>query len=323
MTRRLWIIALALAAPALTSCATAPAAAPAPPPVVAAEPETSASDAAVTVNGVTLSKQDVHEWLIRAYGATAVEQLVSTEVVEQAARAEGITIDQSDLDAEAALTIAQMSPGVDPSQYERVLTEVLADKQYPRIQWDTMIRRNAMLRKLAERRLEITDEMLTAAFNNRYGLKVRARLIQCDSVTDARKILALLAAGESFESLAREYSTLTELAADGGLLPPFSRDDETIPVALRRTAFDLADGQVSEIIQVGRYFHLLQRVEAIPPETDVRFEDVKDELRREIALEAIWKMQERILNDLMASAEIVLVDPMLRQHVQQAGQTQP
>ncbi|MFW6154868.1 MAG: peptidylprolyl isomerase [Planctomycetota bacterium] len=312
MTRRIWIISLAMATLVPAACVAAPAAS-----------TSEASDAAATVNGATIPMKDVHEWLIRAHGATAVEQLVSTEVVKQAAEAEGITIDQDDLDAEAALTIARMSPGVDPSQYERILSEVLKDKQYPRIQWDTMIRRNAMLRKLAEQRLTITDEMLTAAFNNRYGLKVRVRLIQCASVTDARKILALLAAGESFESLAREYSMLTELAADGGLMPAFSRDDESIPVALRRAAFDLTDGQVSEIIQVGRYFHLLQRVETIPPETDVKFEDVKDELRREVATAAVWRMQERILNDLMSSADIVLVDPMLRRHVRQAQDASP
>jgi parvulin-like peptidyl-prolyl isomerase len=321
MTERMLIVGLFLAGLHLASCATAPAATPAPAaPVVAAQ---EASGAAATVNGVTIPMKDVHEWLIRAYGAAAVEQLVSTEIVRQAAEAEGIAVDKSDLDAEAALTIARMSPGVDPSQYERILSEVLQNKQYPRIQWDTMIRRNAMLRKLAERRLTITDEMLTAAFNNRHGLKVRVRLIQCASVTDARKILALLATGESFESLAREYSMLTDLAADGGLMPPFSRDDETIPVALRRAAFDLTDGQVSDILQVGRYFHLLQRVEAVPPQTAVRFEDVKDELRRQLATEAVWRMQEQILNDLMASADIVLIDPLLRQHIQQAERTTP
>ncbi|NLF31120.1 MAG: hypothetical protein GX591_09570 [Planctomycetes bacterium] len=322
MTRRMMIVALSVAVLHLASCALPPAVSQAAPPPPAPAVE-EAPAAAVTVNGVTIPMKDVHEWLIRAHGATAVEQLVSTEVVRQAAAAEGIAIDASDLDVEATLTIARMSPGADPSTYERILEQVLSDKQYPRIQWDTMIRRNAMLRKLAERRLTITDEMLTAAFNNRYGLKVRVRLIQCASVVDAQKILALLAGGESFESLAREYSMLTDLAADGGLMPAFSRDDETIPVAIRRAAFDLADGQVSEIIQAGRWFHLLQRVEAVPPETTVRFEDVKDQLRREIATAAVWQMQERILNDLMASADIVLIDPLLRQHVEQARKAAP
>jgi len=281
--------------------------------MVAPQTSPAAARLALKVNGQAIEMAEVHEWLIEAYGAEAVNQMVSTAVVKQAAAEAGITVTVEDADAEMRLTLQRMSANADPSQYERLLAQVLARKQFPRVQWDMMIRRNAYLRKMALRQMEITDAMLTAEWNNRYGLKVQVRLIQCESKANARKILELLAAGETFEQLASKYSMLADSAVTGGMLPPFSRDDRELPDALRRAAFDLADGEVSGIIQVDRYFHLIQRVKSIPPQTDVAFEDVKEQLRSDIAERLIWRLQERILNDLMNRADIVLIDSLLKQ----------
>jgi len=261
---------------------------------------------------------ELHQWLIRAHGADAGLQLVATAIVEQAAGREQITVTQADIDDEQVLTIKRMVPDAEPSQYETILNQVLTRKQYPRVTWNTMIRRNAYLRKMASRQLKITDEMLTAEWNNRYGLKVQIRLIQCESLADARKILELKAGGESFEDLARKYSMLADLAEVGGLLPPFSRDDRSIPEAIRRAAFDLADGQISEIVRVSGYFNLIQRVKSIPPETDVKFVDVKEQLRRDLSDRLTWQMMERILNDLRMQSDVVWIDPLLTEQVRQA-----
>ncbi len=290
----------------------------APVPRVEAAPiaKPAASKMAAMVNGQAIGMDTLHHWLVSAHGTTAINHLVGTVVVEQAAATEGITISDADVAAETTLTLQEMNPNITPAQQESLLAQLLPRKGVPRIQWDAGMRRNAYLRKMAVARVQVTEEMLTAEFNNRHGLKVQIRLIQCQSAADARKILAALAAGEEFADLAAKWSTLTESAAQGGMIPPFSRDDRMVPVAIRRAAFDLADSQASTIIRVDKYFHLIQRVGTLAPETEVKFTDVKDQLHAEITTRLTRQMQTQMLHDLMNRADLTLIDPLLKQQSQ-------
>jgi parvulin-like peptidyl-prolyl isomerase len=175
------------------------------------------------------------------------------------------------------------------------------------------MRRNAILRKLAAKKLVITDKMLTAEYNRQYGEKVSIRHIQCASLADAQKMLDRIAKGEDFAQLARDFSINKQTAPQGGLLPPFSRDDEAASLTIRDIAFGLADGKVSEIVQVDKHFHVLKREKTIPPTEAPAFESVKEELRKRLAAANIRPMQTRLLRDLHNAADLRVIDPVLKE----------
>jgi hypothetical protein len=69
----------------------------------------------------------------------------------------------------------------------------------------------------------------------------------------------------------------------GGELPPFSRTTPGLPQAFKDVAFGLAKpGDISDPVQADGAYHLIQLEERIAP-TAVKFEDVKDSVRQDLA----------------------------------------
>nr|WP_297457535.1 SurA N-terminal domain-containing protein [uncultured Halomonas sp.] len=87
-----------------------------------------------------------------------------------------------------------------------------------------------------------------------------------------------LAAGESFAALAAEYSDDTTTADSGGDLGIITRG--FFGEAFEDAAFSLDQGEVSDIVETDNGLHLLKVTELSVPS----FEDVRDELRDEVAL---------------------------------------
>ena len=319
MTRERTALFLMLAmAFTLSSCGGAPVA-PARPDALAARPApvapaaSAGEELAATVNGKPIRMAELRELLVKGRGAEAFAQLTVSAIVEQAAESEGVVVADADIEAETNETLREYVPSVEPAQHETVLSRILAEAKLPRVYWDMTMRRNAILRKLAAKKLVITDKMLTAEYNRQYGEKVSIRHIQCASLADAQKMLDRIAKGEDFAQLARDFSINKQTAPQGGLIPPFSRDDEAAALVIRDIAFGLADGKVSEIVQVDKHFHILKREKTIPPTEAPPFESVKEELRKRLAAANIRPMQTRLLRDLHNAADLRVIDPLLKE----------
>src|SRR5207247_5016157 len=106
------------------------------------------------------------------------------------------------------------------------------------------------------------------------GTKVECRHIGVATLRDAEKLRPHIDAGEDFATLARRSSLNDVTAPNGGLLPQFSKNDETIPAVLREAAFRMEPGQVSNPIQINGQLHLLKLERQVPP-TIIKFESVR------------------------------------------------
>ena len=104
----------------------------------------------------------------------------------------------------------------------------------------------------------------------------------------------LAQAGVPFEQVVQEFSTEPP---DGqplnGELPPFSREDARLPQNFKDAAFALKVGEVSEPVEAGNAYHLIKLEERVPPKA-VKFEMVKDSIRRDLAERATKAVMERI-----------------------------
>ncbi len=313
------LLAAALGSMLVASCAQRETPPPPPAGIAAAQTQPAASpwgpaptgEVAATIDGRPLPLSRLTDLLIRTYGNDGLNQLVASEVVEQAGQKEGVAVTDEDVKKENAETVSELAGNVTASQQEQILTRILADKHMPRTYWDMTMRRNAILRQIALKRIKVTEPMIQEEFDRQYGQKVTVRHIQLSSTADAQKVLDLLSKGGDFAELAKKYSINSETAANGGLLPPFSRDAANIPPVLAGAAFELEDGQIGGILQVDRYFHIIRK-ESTEAAKGVRLEDVKSGLREQVLKNALHQMQMQLLGKYLSDVSLNIMQPELR-----------
>ena len=150
---------------------------------------------------------------------------------------------------------------------------------------------------------KVTPEKLQQRYEERLKSmppeeEVHARHILVASEDDAKAIIADLKKGGDFDKLAKEKSTDKASGAEGGDLGWFKKSDMVKEFA--DAAFALKKGELSETpIKTQFGYHVIKledRRQAPPP----AFEEMQDQLREELAREAVTAM----LDQLRASAKI-------------------
>jgi foldase protein PrsA len=264
------------------------------------------------VNDRPIYMAGLHDILVRANGVKLAQYLIVNELVDQAAAAKGISVTDDDIRKQNALTLKEMFPKIpDNAQRVRLLEQFLVQKNMPRRQWDMVVRRNALVAKLAGKKIEVTEAELRREFGRQFGQQVVIRHIQTASLADAQKVLKLLMDKGDFTQLARKYSTNAS-SRNGGLLPPIGKDTARIAPAIREAALAMTKvGEISNPVQAGTTFHILKLERIIEP-TKVKFEDVKQELEAAIQWYKAQVIQRLFLTDLVRKAKIQYVDPILK-----------
>jgi peptidyl-prolyl cis-trans isomerase C len=89
-----------------------------------------------------------------------------------------------------------------------------------------------------------------------FAKKIKASHILVDQEYEAKDILKKLSEGESFEKLARDFSTCGS-ASDGGNLGEFGKGQ--MVASFEKAAFSLNVGELSPIVRTQFGFHLIKR----------------------------------------------------------------
>ena len=130
--------------------------------------------------------------------------------------------------------------------------------------------------------IEISDEELQQAYEDnkaRFSTPERRTLRQM-VLTDedaAKRAEAMLAEGKDFAEVAKEVAHQEGDAIEIGTVTAAQ-----IPPDLRDAAFGIAAGEVSAPVKTAFGWHIVKATEVIPG-TEKTFDEVKDELRRELA----------------------------------------
>jgi parvulin-like peptidyl-prolyl isomerase len=267
---------------------------------------------------------ELEKLLVRDYGMNIAQHLVANELVRQRAAHEGITITEADVERQQDEMLKRAFSQFDASiSREHLLDQMLAQRGISRGIWDLMMRREAMLSKLTDQQVEVSEEDLRRAFGARYGRKVVVRHIETASLSDAQSVLEKLSGGADFVELARQES-MNDSAANGGLLPPIGKDTEEVPSAIRSAALAMHDvGEISEPVQAGTSFHVLKLDRVIPPQ-NVQFEEVRGELaadlRRSRARAAARQLFHQLMLEALQSDAVQFVNPTLKAQLEEARQ---
>ena len=168
-------------------------------------------------------------------------QLINLELARQLASADGITI------SEAALA----------REIESTRQSILSSGTYT--DWDNFLTVNKITEAYFHGR--IRDSMIVDELVKRHGGPTEAEQVHAQHILvadeeTARKVLAELKAGKTFEELAAEYSQDTGSKANGGDLGWFPRG--VMVAAFEEAAFSLAVGGVSEPVQSDFGYHIIK-----------------------------------------------------------------
>lgn len=288
------------------------------------------SDAIATVGEKSISREEFVSLLIRSRGVAVLEQLVGLAAAEDFAKKRGVNLTDADVEFEYELALRRLSDplaftigeGFDKPDAERLLDSVLAARFMSRPEFMLTVRRNAFLRRALAAETKISEEQLRAEFDLAYGDRMQVRHIQIGNLTDAARIKERLSTGEDFADLAARYSTNVTTSRRGGLLDPFSIRDEHIPQAMRQTAAKLPAGEVSDVVRVGEWYHLLKLEKQIPAEKR-GFDSVRDVLRKRIEVRLTDARMREVHEKLFREASVQISHPLLREAYHSAHANTP
>jgi PBP1b-binding outer membrane lipoprotein LpoB len=274
-------------------------------PAPAAPAPGSPDEVLATVRGIDITRRELDEPLVEAYGLNMLLELVQLDLAEQEAQRAQITITQQDVDDETNRTLlafraasnqdqlaaADTQPTatqasdttLSPLEVERQLTLLLTGQHLTRTDFYIAMRRNAYLRKLVAPRAlaDLTEEHIHDRFNAIYGEKALVRFIRCPDMQSVANVDRELKAGQTFEEEVSRHAYDSIGRPSSGMLPPFSRKDLNYPPEFKMVAFDLKPGQVSDPFQYKDSIYLVQLIELIPPQ-HARYEDYRDSVRQDL-----------------------------------------
>jgi parvulin-like peptidyl-prolyl isomerase len=237
------------------------------------------------VNGDQVTMQELGAECFARHGEEVLEAEISQLLLEQSLEAAGLTVTQDDLNNEmrhaAELAGAVDDKGdVDLAKWVASVTKQqgISEEEYYR----DSVWPSAALKKLTAQDVQVTDEDIQMGFEANYGERVRCRAIVLGNMRRAQEVWNKARQNQSpdyFGDLAEEYSVEPQSKALRGEVPPLGRYGGQ--PQLEEVAFQLQEGQLSGIVQVGDKFIIL-RCEGRTERVDVELADVQDILRRDI-----------------------------------------
>jgi len=242
---------------------------PAGPPSAAGD--TSKLKIVAVVNNEQVTREQLGNECLRHYGQEVLESMINKQLIGEQCKRQNIVISRADVAAEIERMAQRF--GLTTKQWLEMLKQErgITPLQYASdIIWPTLA-----LRRLAGERLKVTGQELQEVFDMQYGEAVRARLIACNDLPTARKIRQTAAAKpDDFGELAKKHS-VDSSASVKGLIQPIRKCGSFKEI--EQAAFNLADGEVSQVIPAAGQYVILKR-EGLVPAAKVDLKQVAPQL---------------------------------------------
>lgn len=200
----------------------------------------------------------------KALKENALEELIRRKLLEQEAKAKGVTVS----DAEVGTLLEKYKAQFPAGELEKALKEqnltlddlkadiryyALADKLYQEVTKDVNVDEADLEKFYAQHRDSLRQvKVRHILFDTKNG-EARARAA-------AQEVLRRLKKGEDFAALAREYSADEATRENGGLFPDyFTPQDDVFGPEFVEAAFALSEGEVTEQpVRTSYGYHLIK-----------------------------------------------------------------
>lgn len=233
-------------------------------------------EAIATIGESTVTREQWMAELEARYGKDTLREMVNMKVVEELAKKYEITVSEDVIKRELA---------VYKSMYNSMDGEHIGEEQ----NWEEQIRYSILLEELLTRDVSVPEDEISKFYDSNkdlYDIEDAYHLshIIVKTEKEANAIVEELDGGSSFEALAIEASIDEFTANQGGDIGFISTSNEYVPSAYLEVAPTLTEGEWSDPIKVDTGFAVLFLHEKIKGQS-YTYEDVKDQIRRQIALE--------------------------------------
>lgn len=221
------------------------------------------SDAVVKSDAGEITKDDLYEAMKDKYGTSVLQSLLYEKVLE-----DKYEVSDEEIDERVNSIKEQLGDNFE-----------LAIQQYGYADEDdlrSMIKTGMLQEKAAVKEVEVTEDEIKAYYDD-YKPEIQARHILVADEETAKEVKSKLEDGEKFEDLAKEYSTDTASAENGGDLGWFGTG--TMVAEFEDAAYALDVNEISDPVKTENGYHI---IEVTDKKEKGEYEDVKDDMEYEL-----------------------------------------
>ncbi|MCA9254414.1 MAG: peptidylprolyl isomerase [Phycisphaerales bacterium] len=275
------------------------------------------SNAIAEVNGRPIDARSFIKTLVDARGLTLLQQLIFLEAVRAEADKRGASVSDSDVEREYDLALAEAAAEGGPStELTEAQREVLIDKWtkrngVSRVELAIAMARQALLRKMASAEIRVTSDDVKAEYDRAFGDKVEVRHLQLPARRTYARIKSRLDRGDRFEDLVADYSVNSLTKSRGGLLPPFAKDDPTVPRAFARIAFGLKEGEISSLFESEGSYHLIKLERRLSGESS-SLGDARKDIEEKVRQRRVAERMDTLGRELLMNAKVRIDESTMR-----------
>lgn len=227
-----------------------------------------------SVGGEKIKEAELHDTLVKNYGAETVNQLITDKIVELEADKEGIKVTDKEIQKEID-TLAESYGG------EEKLKEQLKASGSSLAEFKQDIVAYLHTKKLVEPRITVTDDEISAYFEENKDTfaqeaQVEASHILVEDKKTAEKVEKELAAGGDFAELATKYSTDAGTKEKGGSLGYFGKG--SMVAEFEDVAFNMDVNEISDPVKTEYGYHII-KVTGEKKAKKANLEDNKPEIK--------------------------------------------
>jgi len=265
----------------------------------ASTPAFSETDVLAVVNGEAVTKGQVYEYMWSQVGPQSVEELITRRLVQQEAGRRGVSVSEDQVDARVA-ELAEQYGGRETLELllnsSGMSLEVLREN----------LRLNLLIEALLAPEIDISEEDLHAYYDENPQQfvepeQVQARHILVEDRETAEDLIRQLEEGADFADLAREHSTDTVSAENGGDLGWFTRGRMVEP--FEEAAFGAEPGAVVGPVETQFGFHVIEVLDK-KAERTIPFEEAREQIRETLFQQEIQARVGSWLQSLRDQADI-------------------
>ncbi|UJL47566.1 peptidylprolyl isomerase [Virgibacillus sp. NKC19-16] len=249
----------------------------------------SGEETVVESDAGNITQDEFYQELKDRHGEAMLQELMTVQVLEN-----NYEVDEAAVDEEVQAAKDQLGEQFEMALQQQGIPDEEAYREVVRI---SMLQQQALTEDV-----EIPEEEIQAEYDRR-NTEIDAQHILVEDEETANEVKEQLDDGADFAELASEYST-DGTAEDGGNLGYFSVGDMVPP--FEDAAYSMEEGEISDPVATQHGFHIIKVNDKREAEESIgEYEDVKDSIRDELALEQIDPAaSQQKMNQLMQDANI-------------------
>ena len=260
------------------------------------------------VNGEVVSWDEFKPLLIESGGSEALGELVLDRLLQEKCSENSIEISKTDTEREKDLLLSRLSDDLDEAI--RLLESIRRNRHLGPVRFQHLLWRNAALRKLVARKVNVSRSDLEQEYQLRYGDLYQARLIVTGTLQQAQQARQEINAGKPFGEVAAAFSQDVS-AQRGGILDPVSLADTTYPEIIRDALGRMHEGDVSPPLGLSNGFALL-KLEKVIHRDKPDMESVRGELTEKVQFRQQRLLMDELARTLLASADVSVFEKGLK-----------